>query len=248
MSSVKWAELTGPGVADLARTTEVAILPVGCLEMHGPHLPTSTDGIVAEGVSVRAAEMESAVVLPTLFYNVNASMKCYPGTVSVPPRMVADLCHVICEEAARNGFKKVVLFSAHGGCGTAGLVQAELLERRTRGEPVDYSVFCVFILTVLGAKGKQFDGHGGAMESSLVLGVKPDLVHLERVERPGPILSGTIPGASYMVDWIRQVPEGYKSDPRKADTKWGEELIEAAAARFAEIIGKIKAYRPESDP
>ena len=51
-----------------------------------------------------------------------------------------------------------------------------------------------------------------------------------------------------MADWIRQVPEGYKSDPRKAEPKWGEELIEAAAARFAEIIGKIKAYRPESDP
>ena len=185
MSSVRWAELTGPEVADLARSTDVAILPVGCLEMHGPHLPTSTDGIVAEGVSVRAAEMESAVVLPTLFYNVNASMKCYPGTVSVPPRMVANLCHVICEEAARNGFKKVVLFSAHGGCGTTGLVQAELLERRTRGEPIDYSVFCVFIMTVLGTEGEQFDGHGGAMESSLVLGVKPELVHLERVERPG---------------------------------------------------------------
>lgn len=249
MKTVKWAELTGPEVAELAQTTDVAILPVGCLEMHGPHLPTSTDAIVAEGVSVLAAEMERAVVLPTLYYNVNAPMKCYPGTVSVPPRLVADLCHVISEEAARNGFKKVVLFSAHGGCDFAGFVQDELLERKTRGEQIDYTVFSVFIMTVLGKEqSDKFDGHGGAMETSLVLGVKPELVKLNRVERSGPILSKKVPGASYRMDWIRQVPEGYKNDPRKADSGRGKTMIQDAAGRLAEIIGKIKAYRPDCDP
>ncbi len=49
--SCKWHELTGPDVAALARETQVALLPVGCVEMHGPHLPTGTDAIQAEGIA-----------------------------------------------------------------------------------------------------------------------------------------------------------------------------------------------------
>ena len=46
--SFKWAEMTGPEVAALAKETSVAVIPVGCVEMHGPHLPTGTDAISAE--------------------------------------------------------------------------------------------------------------------------------------------------------------------------------------------------------
>ena len=75
----KWHEMSGPAVAALAEETDVAILPIGCVEMHGPHLPTGTDAIQAEGMAELIAEWESAIILPTLYLNLNDEMVRYPG-------------------------------------------------------------------------------------------------------------------------------------------------------------------------
>ena len=78
----KWHELTGPWVAALAQETDVAILSVGCVEMHGPHLPTGTDAFQAEGIAKLIAPLEPAIIMPTLFLNVNDEMPCYLGTIA----------------------------------------------------------------------------------------------------------------------------------------------------------------------
>ncbi len=70
----KWHELAGPEVAALARETNVAIIPVGCVEMHGVHTPTGADGIEAEGIAELIAQREPAIIMPTLYYNINDEM------------------------------------------------------------------------------------------------------------------------------------------------------------------------------
>ena len=86
-----WHEMTGLEVAQLARQTDVAILPVGCVEMHGPHLPTGTDGFTAQKLADLIAEREPCIVLPPLFYNINHQMRKYPGTIGIPPDVVKTL-------------------------------------------------------------------------------------------------------------------------------------------------------------
>ena len=83
----KWHEMSGPEVASLAEQTQVAILPIGCVEMHGPHLPTGTDAIQAEGMAELIAEQEPAIILPTMYLNINDEMVRYPGTIAISPEL-----------------------------------------------------------------------------------------------------------------------------------------------------------------
>ena len=146
--SHKWQELSGPEVAALARKTNVALLPIGCVEMHGPHMPTGADGYEAEGMAELIAEREPAIIMPTLFYNINDEMTCYPGTISMSPELMARLYEELCGEAARNGFNKIVFLVAHGGSeGVTEFVHHSFLQRRL-GEKLGFSVFDIRIHAV----------------------------------------------------------------------------------------------------
>ena len=124
-----WHEASGTAIAEFAKTCDVALLPVGCVEMHGPHNPTGCDALRADRVCRLTAEVEPCIVLPPIFYNINDQMKCYPGTISIPHRIVADMHRAIFRECARNGFKRIVVYLSHGGGDESlTLAQAEILE------------------------------------------------------------------------------------------------------------------------
>src|SRR5512136_71095 len=110
-----WHEASGTAIAEFARSCDVALLPVGCVEMHGPHNPTGCDALRAERVCRLTEQLEPCIVLPTIFYNINDQMKAYPGAISIPHRIVADMHRAIFRECARNGFKKIVAYLTHGG-------------------------------------------------------------------------------------------------------------------------------------
>ena len=70
-----WERMSGPEVAALAGRTNVALVPLGCMEMHGPHLPTGTDGYHALATCERAAT----------FHQVPGSAALRPGTRTAAP-------------------------------------------------------------------------------------------------------------------------------------------------------------------
>ena len=255
-TTYKWQELSGPEVAALAQETQVAILPIGCVEMHGPHLPTGTDGFQTEGVAEMIAMREPAIILPTLFYNINDEMTCYPGTISISPELMASLYEELCCEAARNGFTKIVLLIGHGGSqDVTQFIHHSFLERRLK-EQAGFTVFDISFVhfardsDVLETTRDQ-QGHGCEVETSLVLRFRPDLVHLDRLESlpdgEGPYYPKTVEHAWYTIDWIRQVPKGYVGLPHIATPEKGMRLAELIADECARVIRQIKAYDPSRD-
>ena len=252
MMPVQWAEMTGPEVRRFARKTNVALVPVGCVEMHGPHLPTGNDAYVAQNICVAAAQREPAIVLPPIFYNINNMMKGYPGTISMPIATVRQLYADICTECARNRFSRVLFFIGHGGSQiVVDVLEADILERRRNGEKISYDVFWTFITTLmqpeLGQLVKTPMGHGCEFETSLTLHCRPDLVKLDRVKKDGPVLPKKIQKTTYRTDWIRQVPEGYIGKPRLATAQKGKQLIDVCVVRLAEIIHQVKRFDPKKD-
>jgi creatinine amidohydrolase/Fe(II)-dependent formamide hydrolase-like protein len=250
-----WHESSGPEVAEFAKRCEVALLPVGCVEMHGPHNPTGCDTFRADRVCRLAAELEPCMVLPPIFYNINDQMKCYPGTISIPGRMVTEMHRAIFAECARNGFKRIVVYVAHGGGDEAVVAaQAEMLEEATSGARIDYQVFRVDSWALPGLDEPEetrrvMGGHGGANETSEVWEAAPGMVHVSRVEgEEGPYLRPVASPASYRVDWIRNVPKGFQGRPELASRERGEKLNRRRAEQLAEVIRKIKAYDLSSDP
>jgi len=74
--------LTSPDVKEASEKGLVAILPVGSVEVHGPHMPTGTDSLIVYNVAKMAAEKEEAVVLPPLYYAYVPENKHFPGEQS----------------------------------------------------------------------------------------------------------------------------------------------------------------------
>jgi len=249
--SVRWQELTGSDLKELSKRTEVAILPIGCVEWHGPHLPTGIDAFAADAIAVRAAEIEPAVVLPPIYYNINDEMKCYPATISIPPRTVVDLYHAICEECARNGFNRIILLIGHGGSETtADMVEAELLERRTRGEGIGYAVFWISCSQLGVARREELIhtpiGHACEYETSLAMAIVPSFVRIERIEEDGPVKDRAV-DATYRVDWIRRVPKGYIGRPQNATAEKGRQIIDASVGDLVKVIRQVKGFDPNAD-
>ena len=250
-----WHETSGPDVAEFANTCDVALLPVGCVEMHGPQNPTGCDAFIADRTCRLASEIEPCIVLPPIFYNINDQMKCYPGTISIPPRVVMDMYRAIFEECSRNGFKKIIVFVAHGGSEVPlETLQGEIFEEAASGRPVDYQVFRVdsWSLPLLDEPEETrrlMGGHGGADETSQVWDAAPGMVDTSRVEgEEGPYIAPAFSPAHYRVGWIRSVPRGFQGRPELASRERGEKLNRWRAAELAKIIRRIKSYDPEASP
>jgi len=250
-----WHESSGTDVAEFAKSCDVALLPVGCVEMHGPQNPTGCDAFIADRICRLASEIEPCIVLPPVFYNVNDRMKCYPGTISIPPRTVMDMYRAIFVECARNGFKRIVVYVAHGGSETpVETVQGEIFEEATAGATVDYQVFRVdswFLprLEEPEETRKEMGGHGGADETSEAWDAAPGTVKIERVQGElGPYHPPAAGPAHYRVDWKRSVPKGFTGRPELATRERGEKLNRWAGEKLATLIQRIKEYDPDTQP
>jgi len=93
----------------------VCVVPVGCLEKHGPHSPLGTDTIIARETVCRAAELEPVVVFPTMFFGEKTGAGEYPGTVIFSLETRWMIFKETCNEIYRNGFKKIFFVNQHGG-------------------------------------------------------------------------------------------------------------------------------------
>lgn len=108
-------ELTTPDVARyLGDGGDLALLPLGPTEMHGPHLPLGTDLYVARAVALRVAEAADGIVLPDLAYNWSGATDGFPGTLSIEPELMQQMVASILRKAMRMGFQRLVIISAHG--------------------------------------------------------------------------------------------------------------------------------------
>lgn len=102
-------------VKEKIENSRVAILPIGAVEAHGPHLPLGTDNYLAEQLSGRVADKTGAFVLPTLPYGQVWSLKNFPGSISVSNQSLISLICDIGESLHHQGFRVFVLINGHLG-------------------------------------------------------------------------------------------------------------------------------------
>jgi creatinine amidohydrolase len=109
-------ELTTPEVeAYMAAGGLTALLPVGCVEMHGPHQPIGTDSIVAKAFALRIAEAANGVVLPEVHYTWAGSTDGFAGTLAIEPELVYKTVESIALKAWRMGLRRLLFLSIHHG-------------------------------------------------------------------------------------------------------------------------------------
>ena len=244
---MQWEQLTATDFAIAAKETGVCILPLGVLEKHSEHLPLGTDFLIGHRVACLAAERESAIVFPPFYFGQIYEARCFPGTFTVAPGLLLELLQAVLDEIGRNGFKKIILFNAHGGNThlLRYLAQAQLWEHKS------YTLYMPTRSLSPEAEAQwetlratDYGGHACEEETSMVLGTYPELVKMERVpQTPARPLGryNSLPPTYTGSWWYADYPDHYAGDARAATLEKGQFLINAMADQLATYIAAVKA-------
>ena len=244
---MRWEALTSPDFPEAVRTARgVCVLPLGVLERHGDHLPLGTDYFNAHVVAALAAEKEPAVVFPPFYFGQIAEARCFPGAVALPPVLLLELFDAVLDEIGRNGFKKIILYSAHDGTPNllGYLSNLQLWREKPYVVYVSRSRVTPERLAKLKPQFATGGGHAGEWETSMVLAHSPEMVKMDAL--PGhpvePSKRLQLPnGLSTMISWYADYPEHYSGDARPATAEKGRIYIQAWVDTLAEYIAAVKA-------
>jgi len=245
MTKDELGQLTWEEVRALDRGRTIAILPVGAIEAHGPHLPLETDGIIATamaraGAAQLAARGHHAVLLPALPYTVAGFAAAFPGTISISHAAASVLVVDIARSLTRHGFRLLAIANAH--LDPEHLETLDAAVRMARSIDLLPVVFPNLTQKPWGSRlGDEFKSgacHAGRFESSVVIAERPELVRDE-------IRAGLAANPQSLATAIRDGkttfeeaggPRAYFGDPRAADAGEGRRTIDILGGILAEAV------------
>jgi len=247
--SPNWEELTAEDfVKALDQARGVCLLPFGIIEKHGPTGPMGTDLLNVRYATFEAVKKEYAIVFPEYYFGQIFEAKHQPGTIAYSTHLQLELLQETTAEMARNGCKKVVIISGHGG--NTNLIQ--FFAQTTLETPKDYVVYAITNQNPAGSvppPGTQpskpgVDGHAGEAEISNVMAHRPDLVHIDRapeesgrdqnrLDMPSNVYTG--------IWWYAKFPNHYQGDAAGASAARGVALMQQRIDGLVTAIRAIKS-------
>ncbi|HET7867687.1 MAG TPA: creatininase family protein [Burkholderiaceae bacterium] len=234
----------------------VALLPVAAIEQHGPHLPLCTDASINEGIVSLALQRlpagSSVLVLPALNVGDSLEHSAFAGTLNADMDALLGLWLSVGRCVARAGVRKLVIFNSHGGQ-RAHVDQVALRLR------VECGMLAVRAHSfALGLPPGLFDAdelahgiHGGAVETSLMLHLRPDLVR-QAALADFPSLGRSLAARGGLlgvekpigIGWMMQDlnPAGACGNAADASATKGRAVLEHMAARLVALLGEVAEH------
>jgi creatinine amidohydrolase len=231
-----------PEVKELADQGRVAVLPFGAFEQHGPHLPLSTDTIMAEELARRLARAAGALLLPPVHYGETSGNGGFPGTISLGFDTVRRIALDICASLRSGGVAGLVIVNGDYGN------QAPLkLAAREAAEQLGYPVLMIDYpgLAEIAAEVSQSPsaGHGfyhaDEVETSMVLAIEPTAVQMARAREEYPEFPPVY--GSTPIPLHRLSASGVFGDPRGATAEKGARILDALTERAWPIVAAFLA-------
>jgi creatinine amidohydrolase len=242
--SPRWEELTSDDFRSAIQRSEgTCLLPFGIMEKHGPHLPLGTDLMNARHVALAAAQTDFAVVFPEYYFGQIFEAKHEPGTVAYSAPLQLQLLQETTDEMARNGCKKIIVVNGHGG-------NEHLLPYFAQTQLEKQHDYVVYVMALFdpppGGPPKKTtnDMHAGEQETSEMLIVRPDLVHLDRANQESGADQARLklPDNLYTaIWWYSSFPFHYSGDGAAASRELGEYDMDAWTAAVQKAIRVVKA-------
>jgi creatinine amidohydrolase len=254
--SRRWIDYTSEQFSRLPRGELIAVLPVGAVEQHGPHMPISTDIATIEGV-VAATAPKLPDDLPVLFlpptaYGKSNEHSLYPGTVTLSAPTLMALWMDIGASVARAGVRKLMFFNAHGGqMNVMDIVTRDLRERHAM-MVVAANWYTLGLPPGMFTEHELRHGiHAGDLETSVMLALAPHSVQMqharhfrsltERLAEENRFLSITPTGK---LGWQTQDlnPEGACGDATLATADKGRAVLDFVSDRFIELLREVQRF------
>lgn len=228
------ADLVSPDVATAIAASGVAVVPLGSIEQHGPHLPCGTDTFAAELLAKEIARRIDGLYVPFGPYGVTPIHAGHPGTINLRRATFEALLTDISLELERMGVHTIVLVNWHEGNIAAMNAVATELQDASRLTFIAVQA-CYTAQRIYAEAGGELT-HGGGIETLAMLAHDPDLVLVERAGEP------TGPADAYDMDTMRRSAEvyGYITDVRElADDGWFGNPTWATPDRAATFAGDV---------
>ena len=251
-----WQDLTSPEFAGLDPEATVAVLPVGAIEQHGPHLPVAVDTCIVDGI-VRAVLAllppgAPVLILPTTAVGKSNEHIDFPGTLTLSADTLTRVWYEIGTSVRRAGVRKLLLLNSHGG-------QPQVMQIVARELRIDHQMLVVAANWFSwGMPDGLFDSaelrhgiHGGTVETAMMLALRPDLVD-------GAAAADFVPvtvaddldcprlralGAAGL-GWQAQDlnPEGACGDATRATAEKGRAVLDHVSDRFVELLTEVHRF------
>lgn len=256
LRSQYWQELSTEELAAADRERTVVVMPVGAVEQHGPHLPVGVDAMLNAGLVRETLGRLSTgfpiLVLPPLPIGWSDEHGSFPGTLSISfETLTAAWCEIGASVAA-SGFRRFVIYNSHGG-------QSEIAKIVSRKLRIDHGMLAVAanwyslidLSEMFGGEERRFGIHAGAVETSMIMHLHPDLVRTDRIAdfEPSSVEMARqyrrlAPTGATPFGWMTEDlhASGAVGNAALADVGKGKEIIERAAQAFAELLEEVGRF------
>jgi len=157
-----------------------AIIPIGSVEQHGPHLPLGTDTYVAMTIAEDAATKTKSIVIPPIWCGFSPHHMVLPGTITIRPEILIEFLYDVVQSLALHGLKNFVLLNGHRLVNISWMqIAAERLKRTLK---VNVIIFDPAFMSkeIIPELGFGSIGHADAIESSHMWARYPQLVKMEK--------------------------------------------------------------------
>lgn len=203
---MKFGELTAPEI-NAAASKAVALLPIAATEQHGPHLGTTTDSDIVTAIARHAEEAlpRQIILCPTMPFGASHHHLGFGGTISLPVDTFALVIVELVKSLLKSGFERIVLLNGHGGnIAPASHALSMLAENHVMGKQPNVALATYWEMANPAFTSPPLESpivrHACEYETSLMLHLHPERVHLDRVQL------ADIPTPRRYFDWEREGP------------------------------------------
>ena len=220
---------------------EMAILPIGSMEQHGPHLPIGTDWYIADALGKGVAELTGGFLLPALPISTCRENTGKKGTVWVDPDHFYHMLISIFMSLKEQGFKKVATLQCHGGI----FIMTPIIRQVNATNNPDFMVVNIDygnippLFPLESPVPGQVEIHAGDGETSIMLQIAPETVQMDKAEAGWP----TVPRSYLSYGSIfRASPNGVWGDPTGATAEKGRQILQYLTGAIVKEINKAFQY------
>lgn len=251
---MRWNEMTAQEIVESVDACGgVCILPMGCIERHGSHLPVGIDYMKAWHFADLAAQIEPVMVFPGWYFGGLSDCSFAPGTIVFPMDLCVDALEHVCSEIARNGYKKILLLNSHGG----NTAMINYFMQRFCEKDRDYMVYshassyvgpnAQAAMKKLAEETGSTNGHGGGYETAVSLYLFPHCVKMDTQlprevsiseERSKPL---TEIGLKVPTWWFAAHPHHYSGFGENATAEYGKAISDGMAQDIVNFVRAMKA-------
>ncbi len=240
LHKISWTE-----AKEYFKKNDIAVLPVGSNEQHGPQNPLGTDHLIAKAIAEETAKRAGVLCLQVIPFGVSSHHKQFWGTIFISPKTFKGYVKEVCLSLNYYGVRKIVIVNGHGGNRCALMEMA----RELREKGVFVSIFqwwSVVNKLLPNLFELEERGHAAAEETSVNLALHPQIVDMNKAVDEEPRKhSVQTEGMTLPLDTVDYTSSGVFGKSTTASAEKGKKVFEAAVNELVKHVNLLRETKIE---